>query len=100
MRVDASLRQLSESRLLACLRVGRRSQYISNVLLELLVNQHIILVVRNTQQILLRCGGKLQPDGRIRNRPDVPLNQSSDWLLNARLPERFGAGRIIDQWLH
>ena len=100
MRADVPLRQLAESRLLAGLRVGGGGQDRADVLLEFLIDERVILIIRDAQQILLRGRGELQPDGRVCDRPDIALDQAPHRLLDPGPAEGLVAGRVPDQRLH
>ena len=100
MRPDRALLKLSELRIVAGLRIRGRRQNGSDILLEFVRYDSVILFIRNAEQILLRTGGKLKPDRGIRNRPDIAFDELSDRLLQSRTAKRFRRCCIPDHRFH
>ena len=97
---QAALRQLAEYRVLAGLGVAGRRQQAAHVGFELVGDQHIVLFVRHTQNVLLRRCVKLQRNRGVRHGADVVVYQRADGALQAAAAKRLAARGIPDQRLH
>ena len=100
VRRDVALGELPEHGVFTRVGVARRREKRADILLELLVDERVVLCVRDAQQVFLRRRRELQPDGRVCDGADVAVDQPAHRLLDPRAPEGLVAGRVPDQRFH
>lgn len=99
MGLQAALRQLPKDRVFAGLRVGGGSDERTDILLEFIGCNGIVLLIGHAEDVLLGRGVKLQRDGSVSHGAHIVVDEGTDGTLQAVAAKGFVAGGVPNQRL-